>query len=369
VKKILLLILFVLFLAAGFIFFGPSKKTAESKTAADKTGAISESAPSSVGKTSADKVDKISKPAQSTLASSDVMAAVRAAVANGDRAGYEEAFKGLVDYINAHPERVDEYVALLKTEQNEHVLRTFALAMAETEVGLLENDQIINAAMELAKDSSFEQRQHIVLNLMSKFPDMRDDVFQTVLGLTQQDPDSQVKTSAVAVFADWMERLPEKSGMLLEQIGEIFKTAQEEDVRAFTYQLMALHKDNLPREMQVALGERLKTETDSFGCNLLALALCNAPDDIRGDAISYVRTAFGTEKDSEKQRNLLAQYVCLAKGESIPLLQTTSAGRSSLAEDAKDYLVLLTRGTLDPELVFRQKAIRDGLTRRDDHKD
>jgi hypothetical protein len=136
VKKILLLILFVLFLAAGFIFFGPSKKTAESKTAADKTGAISGRAPSSVGRISADKVDKISKPVQSTLASSDVMAAVRAAVANGDRAGYEDAFKGLVDYINAHPDRVDEYVALLKTEQNEHVLRTFALAIAETEVGL-----------------------------------------------------------------------------------------------------------------------------------------------------------------------------------------------------------------------------------------
>jgi hypothetical protein len=168
-----------------------------------------------------------------------------------------------------------------------------------------------------------------------------------------------VKTSAVVVFADWMERLPENKNALLAQVGEIFNNAQDEDVRAFTYQLMALHKDDLSREMQLALGERLKTETDLFGCNLVALALSDAPDDIRNDAISYVRNAFGAESDLEKQRNLLAQYVCLAKEESAHLLRQTSAGNSLLAEDAKDYLNILSRGVVDPELVLQAKAIRD----------
>lgn len=301
---------------------------------------------------------------------SDVMAALRAALANGDQAGLEQAYNALMEYFRAHPEQIDDYLAVFRSEKNEHVLRQFAIALAESESGLLENDRIILAAIELAKDPSFEQRQHIMLNLMSKVPEMRDDVFQTILELSQHDPNSQVKTSAVTVFADWMDRLPDKKEMLLQQVGEIFKTAEDEDVRGFTYQVLALHRDDLSHEMQLAISERLKTETDSFNGNLLAAALSTAPDDIRNGALAHIETAFGAESDLEKRRNLLVQIVCLAREKSIPLLQKNSTGDSLLAQDARDYLILLANNAaVDPDLVLQQKAIRDASQQEINHRD
>jgi len=265
---------------------------------------------------------------------------------------------------------VTEIIFTILSPSDAAIASAFALALAQTEVGLMENDKIILASIEMAKDSSFEQRQHIMLNLMSKFPGMRDDVFQTVLELSKQDPNSQVKTSAVTVLADWMDQLPDQKEMLLQQVAEIFKTAQDNDVRGFTYQVLALHRENLSRDMQLAISERLKTETDSFNGNLLALALSTAPDAVRQGALFHVQNAFNAETDSEKQRNLLAQIVCLAKGDSLPLLQKNSVGDSLLAQDARDYLALLTsNGVMDPELVLQQKAIRDANLQGAAHKD
>ena len=357
-KKILLVIIIGLVGVSAFLLFRPNEKPAahESPIAAF---APSAPAPQIESAQSAPTQEAPQMP-QKDFINGEVMAAVRAAVANGDRAGFEEAFKALVDYINAHPEQVDDYVTVMKSEKDEHVLRTFALALAQTEVGMLANDKIIRASIEMAKDTSFEQRQHIMLNLMSKFPEMRDDVFQTVLELSRQDPNSQVKTSAVTVLADWMDQLPENKAMLLQQVTEIFKTAQDDDVRGFTYQVLALHRENLSREMQLEISERLKTESDSFTGNLLALALSTAPDAVRQGALFHVQNAFNGETDVEKQRNLLAQIVCLSRTDSLPLLQKSSVGESLLAEDSRHYIALLSQpGPFDPELVLQEKAIID----------
>ncbi|MGI8964907.1 MAG: hypothetical protein ACR2H1_02335, partial [Limisphaerales bacterium] len=216
-KKILIIILIGFSVALLLVFFRLPQKSSEirvtQKNALAKKG----------------KTGNSSLLSDSTSLDTD-MATLRAAVAARDREALDRAKTSLISFINSHPGLVEDYVAVLRSEQNEHVLRTFALALAETEVGLLANDKIISAAIQLAKDSSFEQRQHIMLNLMSKFPEMRDDVFQTVLELSQHDPTSQVKTSAVVVLADWMERFPDKKEKLLEHVGQIFKTAADEDV-------------------------------------------------------------------------------------------------------------------------------------------
>ncbi len=363
-KKILFIILIGSFAVGVFRWFrSPEKKIASTANT------------SSVEKTSPPVAHErvVPRPAlsnQSTFIESDVMAALRMALANGDQTGLEQAYHKLMEHFRMHPEQVDEYLAVLRSEKNEHVLRQFALALAESESGLLENDKIIQAAIELAKDPSFEQRQHIMLNLMSKVPEMRDDVFQAVIALSQNDPNSQVKTSAVTVLADWMDRLPEKKEMLMGEISRIFRTAQDEDVRGFTYQILALHRDELSSDLQLAISERLKTETDSFNANLLASALSVAPDNIRKAALVPIETAFGVETNLEKQRNLLVQIVCLAKGESIPLLQKNSVGDSLLAQDAREYLSLMaSNAAVDPDQFLQGKAIRDTKLQELNHKD
>lgn len=364
-KKTLRVIIILGVVVAAFFIFQSTEKPAPPDNAAlltnsvAPTGSKKEAVPPAASEQKANAPALAQSPTAGFLGS-NVMAVIRACLASPDRAGYDQAFKGLVDYINAHPEQVDEYVALLRSERDEHVLRAFALALGETEVGLLANDQIIGAAIELAKDSSFEQRQHIMLNLMGKVPEMRDDVYQAIHGLSRNDPNSQVKTSAVVVFADWMDRLPDQKEMLLGQLAEIFKTAQDEDVRGFTYQVLALHRDNLSPEMQLAISEQFKIEADPFSANLLAAALSAAPDEIRQPALSHAQSAFATEADLEKRRNFLLQIVCLARKDAVPLLQKNSVGESLLAQDARDYLILLASNTgFNPDEVLQQKAIRD----------
>ncbi|MGI8967054.1 MAG: hypothetical protein ACR2H1_13340, partial [Limisphaerales bacterium] len=123
--------------------------------------------------------------------------------------------------------------------------------------------------------------------------------------------------------------------------------------------ILALHSEQLPRELHAALVERLKTEPDSFNGNLLATALAAAPEDLRQNALAHIQTDFEKETNPEKKRNQLAQIVCLAKKKAEPLLKKISVGDSLLAQDARDYRALLSAGPVKPEALFQQKAIRD----------
>ena len=311
------------------------------------------------------------QPSSTAFGNSSIISALRAAVLAEDREGIDRASKELIDYINAHPDSVEDYVGFMKTEQNEYVLRMFTLALAQTEVGLLENDKIIQTAIDLAKDRTIEQRQHIMLHLLSKLPDMRENAFEAVMELSQQDPNSQVKTSAVTVLADWLEAYPDKMAEILGKVQEIFKTAKEDDVRAFTYQLLALHKESLTPEFHVQLSERLRSEPDLFNRNVIATALFAAPDAIRNDAFNFVNSMFQKETDMEIRRNLLAQMVCVKRGDVLPLLEKLSVGDSQLAQDARIYTGLVSSGQgFDPQDIFLQKAIRDAANQKhEEHKD
>ncbi|MDB6025945.1 MAG: hypothetical protein JWM68_2168 [Verrucomicrobiales bacterium] len=301
------------------------------------------------------------KPARPALLDGDIIKAARAAIEKGDMEAVSRAYEFFLAYIKEHPENIDEYVAAFSNEANEHILRALTRAMADAEAGLLENEKVMKSAVELAKDTSFEQRQHIMLHLMSQFPQMNEEAHQALLELSRNDPNSQVKTSAVAALADWMDKFPEQTGPLLGQLGEIFKNTKDEDVRVFAYQVLALHKESLTRDLQVVLGERLKLETESFNGNLIAAALSIAPDDIRLEAINYVQSRFGKEKDEETRRNLLAQIVALGRQDSLPLLTTCSKGDSLLAQDARDYIALVSSNQpYDVEQIFQQKSVRDG---------
>jgi hypothetical protein len=296
--------------------------------------------------------------------------ALRDAYAANNREAMERAYEALVEYIKTHPEQIDDFLAALRAESNEHVLRAIARAIAESEA--LFGDKLAQTAIELAKDTSFQQRQHIMLHLMAQFPEVRDDLHQAVLELSRSDPDSQVKTSAVVVLADWMEKSPDSVMKLLDDVTQILNSAKDDDVRAFAYQVMALHKEKLPREVHSALNERLKAETDSFTGNILASALVAAPEDIRRDALAHVRASFGKETDEETRRNLLVQIVCLARTECLSLLKEQAVGSSLLAEDARDYLALFSTGeSPDPDTVLMNKATRDTqrTASKDPHKD
>ncbi len=294
------------------------------------------------------------------LLDADVVKAARASIEKGEMDAVEGVYEFFFQYIKAHPENVDEFVAAFWNEKNEHVLRALARAMVDVEAGLLSNAKVIEAAIQLAKDTSFEQRQHIMLHLMAQFPEMNEEARQAILELSRNDPNPQVKTSAVAALADWMDSFPEKTGLLLQQVGNVFKTTQDDDVRLFTYQILALHKESLTHDLQLALSERLKAEKDIFNCNLIASALSVAPDEIRLSAVNYVQSIFGKEEDLEKKRTLLAQIVALARQDSIPLLTKYKNEDSILAQDAKEYLALVSSDQpFDAEQIFQQKAIRD----------
>lgn len=360
-KKPQLILLAVVVAVSLVVFFRPSPSSAPEKlkqpSPAVAKARVEETAPLVPAK--APPAEVAPEPIVIPVHESSAMAAVRAAVSSGNGDALERAFASLVDFIKEHPDQVDNYVAFLESEKNEHVLRTFTLALAESEMGLLDNDKVVAAMIRLAKDPSFEQRQHIMLHLMSKAGEIRDDERQAIFEISQTDRNSQVKTSAVTVLADWMESFPAQADTLLEQVEKIFQTATDEDVRGFTYQVLALHKEKLSRELLVAVSERLKTEADAFNCNLLASALSAAPDDIRKNAVDYLEKAFSKESDPEGRRNRLAQLVCLAQRESVPFLEKTSAGDSLLAEDARQYLSMLSTGSVDAATLLMDKEVRD----------
>ena len=355
-KKLLVIVLLMGALATGLYLFlsKPLEPTPPPSVAKQSQPGTPVSAPAApAASTSAPQAKA------GALFESDAYKALRAAVQAGNQGAAVDAFDNLVAFVKAHPEMVDDYVAALRTEKSEMVLRYLALALAESKE-VLRDDKIARVAIELAKDNSFQQRQHIALHLMGSFPEMRDDVRQAVIEISGQDRDSQVKASAVAVLADWMETFHGETGAgLITELEQIFKTAVDADVRGFTYQLAAAHKEQLPRSFQLALVERLKTETDWTGRNIIIAALTAAPGDIRGPVLAQVQSSFDHETDLENKRNLLAQLVTLIKEDSVDLLQKAVAENSPLAEDAKAYLAIITDGTVSADTVFGQKSAID----------
>lgn len=299
--------------------------------------------------------------ASANFAKGEIMNALRAAFGppRNDEA-LETAYAALLAYINAHPEQVADYVNILRTETHEQVLRRFSFAIAESEVGLQANDEIIQAAIEMAKDRTIEQRQHIMLYMMSRFPDMRDDVHEAVRELARTDPNPQVRNSALSVMADWMEAHPDQVLSLLDDVEKVYETTDEDEVRAYTYQLFGLHTEKLPEDLHRSLFDRLKTEPDSFNCNLIAAALIGAPMEIKADALAYVQKTFDAEADVETRRNLLLQIVCLSGNDALPLLEKHAKEGSPLATDAAAFAKLLARGEgVEPFQLFEQRAIID----------
>ena len=357
-RKLLLAIVLLGAVVGGVILFRSSPKPAEQKSVAAPSTSSNDAlvaltdAPRSLHPT-----PKPNFAPRSPFLDSDVMKAVQTAVAAGDREALDAAYQALVEHIKAHPEMIDDYIAGLRSEQNEHVLRTLARALGDSEA--VWGEKLTQAAIELAKDSSFQQRQHMMLHLMGQFPEMQNDVHDAIRQISLQDPDSQVKTSAVVTMADWIEKFPDQTMALLNEVANIFNTAKEEDVLAFTYQLLALHKEKLTPEMHAAIAERLKAETDPFMRIPLVSALSAAPDETRKQTVTYLQSLFEHESDVEKKRNDLALLVAVQKGESVPMLRKLSNGGDLLAQDANDYLSLIAVGPLEPETIFNQKATRD----------
>lgn len=373
--KKLFALLIVAAAAVLIIFFGPSPKSRDTKA----TGPVASKQPQEAHAKTPENTPKLQPDAttppqakfgpHSAFLDSDIMAAVRAAVQSGDRDAFERAFEALTEYIRAHPEKIDDYIASLRSEPNEHVLRALARAIAASEA--IWGDKLAQTAIELAKDTSYEQRQHIMLHLMSGFSEMRDDLYQAILERSRNDPNSQVKTSAVVVMADWMEKFPENNTRLITEVGEALKSAVDEDVRAFAYQVLALHKEKLPPDIQNTLLAQLKTEPNSFNANLIVLALTAAPENIRKDSLAYLHSSYNKESDMETKRNQLAQIVCIERDGANALLKEIASGKDPLlAEDAHHYLAFLSSGDLELETIFQQKAVRDNLREGSDkHKD
>ncbi len=287
------------------------------------------------------------------------IAALRKALSAENHDGLQAACDALKAYIEAHPERVSEFIEFMRSEKDEHVLRQFALVLAGTEVGLLENEEIIKTAIELAKDSAFEQRQHIMLHLMADFPQMRDDVLAAILSITQSDPNPQVKTSGVVTLADLTERFPDHASALLGEIWQISKTAKDQEVLLFTYQMLALHKEQLTPDMFSMLGDRFKNESDPFAGNLIACALFAAPEGVRNQALQHAQAAFDAAVDPQGKRDRLFDLVCISQGKQIPLLERLSPGDSLINADAREYRVVVN-GPFEPQDLLGIKASHDG---------
>ncbi len=283
---------------------------------------------------------------EKTFLQSDLVANLRAALATQDQALIEKAFEELVAFIQAHPELAEEYLAALRTEPEEQLLRGLAKAMQRSEA-LMASDEFIKSIVEIAKQQGFEQRQHIMLDTLAQAALIKPELFDAMKQMSEAaDQPSEVRASAIAVYADWMAKFPEKSKMIIDELGRSLKETNDDSVRALSVQLLALHKENLPRDVQIALAERLKVEPYPAGQNLICSALSAAAPEIRDPVFRYLDNLFTAETDETERRLLLARLVILNPGVMPARLEQIGKGDSEIARDALDYLQTMNMGKL-----------------------
>lgn len=330
-------------------------------SSSEKTGVATDSEPvagDSAKKARSARPEKLQE--DNSFLQNPLVANLRAAMAARDQALIEKAFEELVAFIQQHPELTEEYLAALRTEPEEHLLRGLAKAMQRSET-LMENDAFIKSLIDLAQQQGFEQRQHIVLDTLAHAAYIKPDLFDAIKNISEAATQpSEVRASAIAVYADWMRKFPEKSPMMISELGRSLKETDDETVRALSVQLLALHRDKLTRDIQLALAERLKVEPQPAGQNLIASALSAAPPEIRGHVLGYLQGQYSSQADVAQKRLTLAQMVMLSPMEMRPMLEEVARGDSDLANDAREYLVLVNTQQVTPEMIMNSIVILAG---------
>ncbi len=275
---------------------------------------------------------------------------LRAAIESGNEQAIEEAFSSFIQYVTEHANDTSEFLEALASEQDERMLRMFAKGFGQT--ALMKNDAFLTSVASLASVSSSDQRQHILLNCLSTAQQLNGETLDTITRIASADTQSAVQTSAVALLADWMHRFSDDSGVLSGKVSEILDNSTDRTVRAFCYQLLASHRDVLPRQQQENLLKYFKAESDPVLGNSIAIALSAASTGLRTDAAVYLRNAFERENNEYKRRSLLAQIACVAGSEALPFLKEQSFGDTALARDAAQHLLLLEKGNTNAESFF-----------------
>ncbi|MDB6027405.1 MAG: hypothetical protein JWM68_3628 [Verrucomicrobiales bacterium] len=276
---------------------------------------------------------------------------LRAAVASGNEEAINNAVAGLAQYLAEHPGDTQYFLDALASEKDEPMFGALAKGFAQTDA-LMKNSGFLKSLANLASQSSPDQRQHILLNCLASAQQIDADMLEAITRIGANDSQSPVQTSAVALLANWMHRFTDDSGVLSEKLGKILDTSTDRTVRAFCYQLLASHRDALPREQQENLLKYFKTENDPVLGNSIAVALSAASSELRGDAVAYLHAVYQAEKSDIKRRYLLAQIACLEGPDALPFLKEESRGTTTLAKDAAQHLSLLAQGGANAESFF-----------------
>ena len=280
------------------------------------------------------------------------LARLKDAVRQGNYGDVEAVMVTLTYYLKERPELLNEILESLATETNPNYLTQLAKVIEDG--GALTNKAVTEAALNIARNDSLSAQRHTALALLGKIPEVSTETSDSIRELALQAADPQVRTSAIATMANWMNDHPERSIDWNSDLLKISNSSDSPEIRATALQTIAVHLPGLPGSFTTAMLDHL--EGDPFSRAIAARALGNVPQSMTTTVLPKLQQAFRSETETEIKRTLLSSIVQTGRNNLNEILQPLATD-PTLGRDVQDYLEILARGINDPAELQREKNL------------
>ena len=277
---------------------------------------------------------------------------LRTVLERNDFYDVEEIANKLSQALKEYPERLQEFLDLLRTETNPRFLNVIAGIIENGDA--LKNPLLAKTALDLAQEDSLPARRHTALALLGKLTEVSPETSKAVVRLSRQATDPEVRTSAIAAMANWMNAQPDRSIELNRELLGTINASTAPEVRANALQTIGLHLGELPQTFTTSIMDYMQTDSEPMNRALAARLLARAPESMRSATMDRLHGAFESEKDAGVRRAILNSVVISSTQDAGAFL-SRHVNDNSISDDVNDYLAILSAGVTEPQEIEDRK--------------
>lgn len=283
---------------------------------------------------------------------------LHAAAQKADEQQKSAILQSISEYVAQNPGSLGELIDLLKSEADSQLL--VALGKMVLSSGAPENRELLTAvALNCVLSDDTTERRQASLEILANIPEPTADLQQAVARVSRDDPENEIRLAAIETLGTWLCRHPDRMQNLAEEMFDTIRSSDDALLRGVALRAFSRQNAPLPENIVIVLAQFLKTDPGAENRAWAAQSLGKAGENARQTAIYNLRNAYLSETDLETKRMILKQIVRLAPAASPEILKQLPVNEPLLAQDARDYLEILSSGLSDPEQITDEKNLRD----------
>lgn len=273
-----------------------------------------------------------------------------------------ESLTSLTQQLIAEPGMTTSVIALLRDEQDPHLMGLIAQALGEA-AQVLGKDFPHEMLIDMAMNDDNHARREAALIALSYMSEVPDTLRQQMIEIAQGGPNPQVRSMAIECLGQWMNRTPEMGTVVTAGLLAARDATNDPMVRGMVIQTIGNSNQPLTDTTLAAMGDALQHESMAGNRSLAAVALgSGATPENRPQVIAQLESAYQNEASLDTRRHIITQIVKAARADAATYLQRLDTPHALLQQDVADYMdIMAGSNPSDWGAIWEQKSHRDSV--------